>query len=208
MSTPLERSWTAVLGDAPASIEFWSELVTRWSEPHRVYHGLAHLSAVLGVVDEFADHAADPDTVRLAAWYHDAIYDPRRTDNEERSAALAEEQLPGAGVSAARVASVARLVRLTVNHHPEPADRDGELLCDADLLVLASPPSAYLGYAGAIRAEYAHVSDEDFRTGRAEILRSLLDAPRLYRLPQLAGYEDAARANLAAELAVLNGRRA
>lgn len=208
MSSPLERSWTAVVGDAPESIELWSELVTRWSEPHRVYHGLAHLSAVLGVVDEFAGHAADPDTVRLAVWYHDAIYDPRRTDNEERSTVLAEEQLPGVGVPAARVADVARLVRLTATHDPEPADRDGELLCDADLLVLSSPPAAYLGYAGAIRAEYAHVSDEDFRTGRAEILHSLLDAPRIYRLPQLAGYEDAARANLAAELVVLDGRQA
>lgn len=203
MSTPLERSWTAVLGDSPGSLELWSELITRWSEPHRVYHGLAHLSAVLGVVDEFAEHATDPDTVRLAAWYHDAIYDPRRTDNEERSAALAEEQLPGVGVSAARVAGVARLVRLTVSHDPEPADQDGELLCDADLLVLASPPAAYLGYAGAIRAEYAHVSADDFRAGRADVLRSLLDAARLFRLRQLAGYEDAARRNLAAELTLL-----
>lgn len=196
-------AWTALAGHSQESAECWAGLIGRWSEPHRRYHGIAHLTAVLLFVDEYADHAADPDAVGLAGWYHDAIYDPRVLDNEERSAALAEGELAALGVPAERVDEVARLVRLTTGHDPAEGDRNGELLNDADLLVLAGPPETYVAYLNAIRAEYAHVSDDDFRAGRAAVLDALLAVPRLYRLADLAPMEAAARRNLTAELSLL-----
>lgn len=112
--------------------------------------------------------------VRLAAWFHDAVYRPDRTENEERSAALAERALSEARVPEAVVAEVARLVRLTVTHDPADGDRNGEALCDADLAVLAGGPQEYGAYAARVREEYGFVPDGAFREGRSAVLRQLL----------------------------------
>ncbi|MFC5887753.1 MULTISPECIES: hypothetical protein [Kitasatospora] len=203
----LLADWTALLRRCGASADpepSGRELLRRWAEPQRRYHTTAHLRAVLDHVDALAAHAADPDAVRLAAWFHDAVYRPDRSENEERSAALAARALTEAGLSAERVAEVVRLVRLTVTHRPEPGDRDGEVLCDADLAVLGGAPEAYAGYAEAVRAEYAFVPEPDFRAGRAAVLRQLLALPALYRTPAAHERFDArARANLATELGAL-----
>jgi predicted metal-dependent HD superfamily phosphohydrolase len=199
-------AWAALAGDSPTSRTEWAAVVGAWSEPHRRYHDLAHLAAVLGLVDALADAADDPDAVRLAAWYHDVAYDPQRSDNEEVSAARARIGLLGL-VDEARVAEVERLVLLTADHDPAPGDRNGAVLCDADLAVLASPPESYVAYAGAVREEYGHLDDAVFTTGRIAVLEHLLALPALYRLPQVAGQWTArARANVQAELSLLRSR--
>jgi predicted metal-dependent HD superfamily phosphohydrolase len=199
-------TWVGLAGDSATSRTEWSALVAAWSEPHRSYHGLRHLAAVLGLVDALADAAEDPDAVRLAAWYHDAVYDPERTDNELASAARARAGLRGL-VPDARVDEVVRLVLLTATHDPADGDSNGAVLCDADLAVLAGPPDAYAAYASAVRAEYGHLSDAAFTAGRIAVLERLLGLPVLYRVQAVAGdWEPRARANLAAELALLRGR--
>ncbi|MFJ4503460.1 hypothetical protein [Streptomyces sp. NPDC088864] len=188
----------------PDPLPYADNLLDRWAEPQRKYHTTAHLAAVLDRVDTLADHAADADAVRLAAWFHDAVYRPDRSENEERSAALAERALPEAGVPSPVVAEVARLVRLTVTHDPAAGDTNGEVLCDADLAILASPPAEYAAYASQVREEYGFVPDEAFREGRAEVLRQLLALPRLFRTPYgAAEWEPRARQNLLTELALL-----
>ncbi|GAA4570550.1 hypothetical protein GCM10023176_29390 [Micromonospora coerulea] len=184
-----------------------ARLLAGWREPHRHYHTLTHLTAVLDVVDGHATLARRPDLVRLAAWCHDAVYDPRAGGdaNERASAALADRLLADAGLAAGAVAEVRRLVLLTAGHAVTGDDPDGALLCDADLAVLAGPPPAYDRYAAAVRREYAHVPDPDFRAGRARVLESLLALPRLYRLPTLySRWETPARTNLTRELATLH----
>ncbi len=191
---------------APASLaaRVGEDLLSRWSEPHRHYHTVNHLGIVLTVVEEQAERAEDPTAVRLAAWYHDAIYDPHRVDNEEASAILVEATLPELGVAPDRVAEVARLVRLTASHDPIPGDRNGGLLTDADLCVLASPPEVYLAYTAAVRREYGHVPDAAFVAGRAAVLQNLLSLPRLFHTPTLRDrWEDTARANMTRELSSL-----
>lgn len=181
-------------------------LLSRWSEPQRQYHDVAHLEAVLRVVDDFAHLAPHPDRVRLAAWMHDAVYDPRALGdaNERDSAEFAEGLLTTLGVPAEVAAEVARLVSLTAGHATADDDRDGELLCDADLAVLARDADGYAAYTEAIRREYAHVPDDAFRAGRTQVLRALLELPSIYRLqPLRAAWEERARANLARELDVL-----
>ncbi|MFJ8628240.1 hypothetical protein ACIRD3_36130 [Kitasatospora sp. NPDC093550] len=212
MPTPnddLLTAWTALLhrcGTTPDPEPYGRELLRRWSEPQRRYHTTDHLRAVLRHVDDLAGHAADPDAVRLAAWFHDAVYRPDRTENEERSAALAVRALTAAGLPADRVTEVERLVLLTVSHDPAPGDRDGEVLCDADLAVLGGTPEAYAGYAAAVREEYGFVPEPDFRAGRAAVLRQLLALPALYRTPTARErFTAAARTNLTAELHELAG---
>jgi predicted metal-dependent HD superfamily phosphohydrolase len=199
-------AWAALAGDSPTSRTEWAAVVEAWSEPHRRYHGLAHLAAVLGVVGELAGAAADADAVRLAAWYHDVVYDPRRDDNEQVSAGRARAGLRGL-VAEDRVAEVERLVLLTAGHDAEPGDANGAVLCDADLAVLASPPEGYAAYASAVREEYGHLSDAEFTAGRIAVLERLLALPELYRLPAVAAdWTPRARANLMAELALLRQR--
>lgn len=207
----LRTRWTRALegvrypAAGPDPAPYADNMLARWQEPQRHYHTLAHLTAVLDHVDVLEKYATDPDVVRLAAWFHDAVYFPDRSENEERSARLAERALPEAGVPAARTAEVARLVRLTVTHDPADDDRDGQVLCDADLAILASPPSAYAAYTAAVREEYHFVPSDAFRTGRAAILRQLLDLPRLFRTPYgQAEWEATARYNLTSELEMLS----
>ncbi len=199
--------WNTLLTRAGATADptpYGENLLARWTEPQRRYHTVAHLTAVLGWIDDLAGHAAAPDTVRLAAWFHDAVYRPDRSENEERSAALAERALPEAGLDATVTAGVARLVRLTTTHDPAPGDTDGEVLCDADLAVLAGSAEEYARYAADVRAEYHFVPEAAFRTGRGNVLRHLLDLPALFRTPHgRAHWEAPARRNLTTELARL-----
>jgi predicted metal-dependent HD superfamily phosphohydrolase len=180
--------------DAGLAAPIGRNLLERWAEPHRRYHNTAHLAALLSIVDEQIGAAA----VKLAAWYHDAIYDPTRSDNEELSAELAREQLGQLGVESAEVV---RLVLLTKSHVPRDDDVNGKLLCDADLAILASTVDGYRRYAASIRDEYAHVPDDAFAPGRAAVLEHLLALPVLFHTPQLRDrWEAAARANVEAEL--------
>ncbi|MEU5403853.1 hypothetical protein ABZ348_31735 [Streptomyces sp. NPDC005963] len=197
------RALLAARADArgPDPLPYADALLTRWAEPQRRYHSTAHLTAVLDHIDLLAAHAADADLVRLAAWFHDAIYLPDRSENEERSARLAERALREAGLSDSATAEVARLVRLTVTHAPEPSDDNGAVLCDADLAILAAPPTEYAAYAAAVREEYGFVPDDAFRTGRAAVLRQLLALPALFHTPHGAReWEARAHANLTAEI--------
>ena len=202
-SHALERARSPVGGPDP--VLYADDLLARWQEPQRRYHTLRHLTAVLDRVDELQAHADDPDVDRLAAWFHDAVFLPDRSENEERSARLAERALPEAGVSRERTAEVARLVRLTVTHDPADDDRDGQVLCDADLAILAAPPSAYAAYTAAVREEYGFVPSDAFREGRSAILRQLLELPRLFRTPYgEREWEATARYNLTSELEMLS----
>lgn len=200
----LAERWARLAGSAAAARLVGRELLTRYAEPHRHYHTTAHLLAVLEMVDLLADHAAAADAVRLAAWFHDAVYDPHSGDNEQRSAELAEQRLGGLGIAPSVVAEVARLVRLTASHTPESEDRNGAVLCDADLAVLGSPTDQYAAYAAAVRAEYAQLPEALFRAGRAAVLERLLALPVLFHTPPARQrLERQARQNLATELAGL-----
>ncbi|MER5885111.1 hypothetical protein ABT160_14890 [Streptomyces sp. NPDC001941] len=191
-------------GGGPDPLPYADNLLARWAEPQRRYHTTAHLTAVLDHVDTLAGHAEDLQLVRLAAWFHDAVYRPDRSENEERSAALAERALPEAGLTPEATAEVARLVRLTVTHAPEDDDANGAVLCDADLAILASAPDAYAAYAAAVREEYSFVPSDAFRAGRADVLRQLLALPRLFRTPYgRSEWEEQARENLSTELGLL-----
>jgi predicted metal-dependent HD superfamily phosphohydrolase len=190
--------------EAPDPAAYGVDLLGRWAEPQRRYHTLDHLVAVLTRATELTAYAQDPDAVALAAWFHDAVYRPDRGENEERSARLAERALPEAGVDPQRTAEVARLVRLTIDHDPAEGDRNGEVLCDADLAVLAGSPAEYAAYAAAVREEYAFVPDDDFRAGRTAVLRQLLTLPRLFRTPYgQERWEPVARRNVGTELELL-----
>lgn len=172
--------------------ELRDELLAAYAAPARTYHDTRHLAEVLDRLDELG---CEDVVVRLAAWFHDAVYDAA-PDDEERSAGWAERALPSE-----LAGEVGRLVRVTTAHDPAADDVAGQQLCDADLAILAAPSERYDEYAGDVRREYAHVADADFAAGRCAILTDLLDRPRLFHSERARLlWEEPARANLAAEL--------
>jgi predicted metal-dependent HD superfamily phosphohydrolase len=190
----------------PHQSEIGRNLLIRYAEPHRVYHDTRHLAAVLRRIDEFAeDH--DLFLVRLAAWFHDAVYaiPPGQLSNEEASARLVRRELGRAGLEQEDINEVARLVRLTTTHRPGPHDPEGELLSDADLAVLAGSEEEYATYVTAVRAEYAHVPEQAFVEGRLAVLTELLTG-NLFHTTKGFRLERRARANVEAECADLTAR--
>jgi predicted metal-dependent HD superfamily phosphohydrolase len=203
----LPEAWlraAAAVGARSDVAHVGADLLGRYAEPHRRYHDLAHLDDVLRHVDELAEHARDVHVVRMAAWFHDAVYDPTASDNEERSALLAQTTLSELRVEDAIAAEVARLVRGTADHAPAPGDLNGEVLSDADLAILASGPERYQRYVEAVRAEYEHVDDSAFASGRADVLRGLLARDPMFTTSTgRERWEAPARANVTSELARL-----
>jgi predicted metal-dependent HD superfamily phosphohydrolase len=207
--TTLAERWRAAVRGAGATADdadldaAGAYLLQRWMEPQRQYHDVLHLAHVLDVIDRHAALAPHPDRVRVAAWLHDAIYDPQALGdaNERDSAQFAAGLLVTLGAPDDVAAEVARLVGLTAGHATGADDPDGELLCDADLAILASDEERYAHYTAAIRREYAHVPDDAFKDGRAQVLKALLELPSIYRHPEIReAWEAKARANLAKEL--------
>jgi predicted metal-dependent HD superfamily phosphohydrolase len=183
-------------------------LIAAWSEPGRRYHDVRHLEDCLTQLDQLDDlgvHPATRDILEMALWFHDAVYDPRATDNEERSARWATEALAAAGIPAAAVNEVARLVRLT-REHGTASDEAGRLICDIDLSILGRPVEVFDAYERRIRSEYRWVSEEVFRDGRTRILEGFLRRAPLFQTDAFRRrFEASARANLRRALAALAG---
>jgi len=180
-------------------------LTARYAEPHRRYHDLAHIEACLADLAA-AEGLSDLERriLEFAIWWHDAVHDPARSDNEARSAELAERDLAEFGEDAEVRREVGRLIGLTKGHQVAPGDRLGALMVSIDLAILAARPGDYDAYARAIREEYAHVPETAFRAGRAAVLRRLLDREAIFPNPGFrARFEARARANLERELKAL-----
>lgn len=193
--------------DHPSTPAVLASVLARYDEPHRHYHDGRHVRTVVQRCEQLlaTTSAADPHTVVWAALWHDAIYEPTAHDNEAASARLAEEQLRQLGVDATRCAEVTRLIMLTAGHAVSTSDNAGSVLVDADLAVLGASLEAYGDYVRGVRAEYHFVRDDDWRVGRARVLRGLLALPRLFHTAAMQPREVAARANLTGELDQLSG---
>lgn len=176
----LRDRWRAIWpGDATDGDSVYRDLAARYAEPHRAYHTLDHVADCLRRLDEVRPLLLRPDEAEWAIWFHDAIYDPRRADNEARAAQLATDALRAAGVAEDRVGRVADLIRLT-SHAADDLTGDAALVCDVDLAILGAEPAAFDAYDAAIRQEYAWVAEEIFRRERARVLQGFLARPSIY----------------------------
>lgn len=182
-----------------------NELIARYSEPHRRYHTMVHIEDCLAQVAASTDMDENQRALMDAAiWFHDAIYDATRSDNEAESAKLAADRLAVEGAPQAFIDEVVRLILLTAGHSVQADDALGARLVSIDLSILGADPDRYDAYAAAIREEYAHVPEPLYRAGRAAILGRFLESEALFADPVWAGrYETQARSNLAREIAAL-----
>ncbi|MBA2286247.1 MAG: hypothetical protein H0W02_12245 [Ktedonobacteraceae bacterium] len=201
----LQQNWEQLLqtcGIEPAAgQQAFSALITAYTSPGRFYHTLDHIQAVLESITSLRTLACDLPALQFAAWFHDSIYDTHAADNEERSADYAKTLLMNFGVSSATIATTKRLIVCTKDHQAATDDSDCHIFLDADLAILGAPATHYLLYSKAIRREYAWVPEEDYRTGRATVLRRFLQRKQIYWTPPMFGtLEERARQNMQAEI--------
>lgn len=199
------RRWNEKSAVSSAVDPAWAlageRLLDRHQESHRCYHGVNHIVAVLEVLDSALELPSPlPPSLTLAAFFHDAIYDPQAADNEAASAVLARQELHRLWVPTPIVNATMAIIEATANHIPDDTPWCAEFL-DADLSILGAPEEIYQRYVEGIQHEYAHVAPDDFRTGRARILSGFLERDQLYfTAAGRAAFEAAARRNIAAEL--------
>jgi predicted metal-dependent HD superfamily phosphohydrolase len=202
----LPRWWRATwtdLGLPEPEVGVFDTLLARYAEPHRAYHTRQHLDECRERFEEARALADAPGAVALALWFHDAIYDPRSLQNEDRSAAWAVRVLAGAGAPAALRRSVRHMI-LATKHDAMPGSRDAALVVDVDLAILGAAETRFDEYEAQVRREYRWVPEEEFRGARARILRGFLARPQIYATDFFRGrLEPAARANLERAIARL-----
>lgn len=198
--------WQSVwrgLGASTASEELYQRLVACYSEPHRSYHTVQHLEECLRHlegVSALADHA---DEVELALWFHDAIYDTTRKDNEKRSAEWARESVVAGGVSREKADRIYELI-LATTHNAVPAGTDAEVLVDIDLGILGADAARFDDYEVQVREEYAWVPESLYRAARRKVLEGFLSREWIYSTPPFRSKHEArARENIARSLARL-----
>jgi predicted metal-dependent HD superfamily phosphohydrolase len=195
--------WQAVwreLGAATVDDLLFHQLVASYSEPHRKYHTVQHLDECLAHLDEVRSEAERAGEVELALWFHDAIYDTLRKDNEKRSAEWARESALAGGLSNEQANRVYALILVTM-HDALAAGRDAAVLVDVDLSILGAETARFDEYERQIREEYSWVPGPLYRKSRRQILRGFLERERIYSTEYfLARHETRARENLTRSL--------
>jgi predicted metal-dependent HD superfamily phosphohydrolase len=185
--------------DAPPGGLF-DRLRLAYTEPHRFYHTLEHIDRCLVEFDAARDLPEHPDEVEMAIWFHDAVYDPRARDNEERSAEMAVGAALEMGLPP-EFAARARDLVLSTRHDRPPQGIDAQVLADVDLSILGQPSLIFDEYELQIRGEYAWVPEPFYRAERARILQLFLDRPSIYSTDFFRDrYEGQARRNLGARI--------
>jgi len=193
----LSRLGVQGAAEHPRFDAIWSELLAAWSEPHRAYHNLEHLQSCLAEWRQVRDGSEADAQLVLALLFHDAIYDPRAADNEERSAAWASRVGAELGLTAAACSGIVGMI-LATKTHGSAGDEATRRLLDIDLSVLGADPGRFAAYDAGIRQEYRHVPDEAYRRGRTQVLQSFLNRQPIYLTESFRQrYEAAARRNLA-----------
>lgn len=173
----------------------------RYAEKHRAYHTQAHIDAMLQWSRNLEDHIHEPDVVEWAIWYHDAIYEPTRNDNEEKSARLAQSELMVLDFPLKKIDSVTALIRATQTHELTDESPDCALFLDIDMSILGTPSDVYKNYTELIRKEYRWVPLFLFKKKRHAMLRNWLNRDVIFYTSVMRSHLEAqARQNLQAEL--------
>lgn len=170
----------------------------------RYYHTLEHIAAMFSLWEQHNHALRDPDTIALAIWYHDAVYQSLRKDNEKRSAQWAKQDLTAWGLAAEKINTVVKMIEVTAHHHevPEPVNHDLLWFLDFDLNILSAPAAVYTTYVEHIRKEYRWVPEVLYRQGRVKVLRTMLAADFIYHTPAFRQQKERlARENVRKEIA-------
>ncbi len=185
--------------------ELFNSIVENYSAPDRAYHKLSHIQSLLSLSESITDKIQNIDAFCFSIWFHDVIYDPKRQDNEEKSAEFAAGALTRLGVPEHIVVIVHEMILATKHHRVENVSWDMRAFLDLDTSILGAPEEIYNEYSKAIRKECSWVPDFLFRKGRVKVLNDFLERDRIYYTEEfMTEYERQARQNIEAEITVLS----
>ncbi|MFP9099086.1 hypothetical protein ACLI09_08530 [Flavobacterium sp. RHBU_24] len=182
---------------------FWQELEKAYSAKGRHYHNLTHLENMYAELIGVKHEIADWDTLMLSLFYHDAVYNASKKDNEEKSAALAIKRLAEIQYPENKKQLCFEQIMAT-KRHDLSSDADTNYLIDADLAILGTSLESYLQYSKNIRNEYSIYPDFLYNPGRKKALAHFLDMEYIFKTPYFQEkYETTARQNIAFEITLL-----
>jgi predicted metal-dependent HD superfamily phosphohydrolase len=179
-------------------------LAARYAETHRHYHTTQHIAECLAHFDAARSQCEHAPEVEIALWFHDAIYELRAKDNEEKSALWAQRVMREAGIAGDACERVHALI-LATRHDALPDTTDARILVDIDLAILGADSTRFDEYEDQVRAEYSWVPAILFRRTRRKILEGFLQRASIYSTAHFHGrLEKKARENLARSLSRLS----
>lgn len=184
--------------------DLWLEIFTKYSEPKRHYHNIAHLENMIADLASVQHLISDWPTTLFAVYYHDIVYKATSSTNEEDSAKIAQQRLSEFGYPTEKIQKCTNMI-LATKSHERATDSDTNFLIDADMAVLGKNPDIYQEYRGNVRKEYSIYPDFVYNSGRAKVLQHFLKSESIFKTDFFRDmYETQARANIAAEIADLS----
>lgn len=183
--------------------ELWTEIENYYSDKKRHYHTLQHLDNLLTLLTEIKGEIKNWDTILFTLYYHDIIYNSLKTDNEGKSAELAENRLKQISVSNDKIELCKQQI-LATKSHLKSTDSDTNYFTDADLSVLGQDWETYTSYYKNVRKEYSIYPDFVYNSGRKKVLTHFLTMDRIFKTDFFySEFEMQAKRNLTNELNIL-----
>lgn len=179
---------------------FWLELEKQYSHKSRHYHNLAHLDNLLQLLEDCKANVEDWQSLIFAVFYHDAIYKVLKSNNEEKSAEMAQERMRQINFPEARIKRCVNHILATKSHNWSD-DEDSNLFMDADLSILGSDWDQYQQYTAQVRKEYSIYPDLVYKPGRKKVLTGFLERESIFKTPSFKQrFEEPARQNILREI--------
>lgn len=207
MKSTLEQHFTELIKnydiEANQLARLWNEIETAYSKSSRYYHTLQHLENLLHYLENVKQQITNWNAVLFALYYHDIVYNTLKSNNEEKSAALAAKRMKEMGVDSTTIGKCINII-LATKKHLWNEDNDINLFTDADLSILGAEWNIYKTYLKQIRKEYAIYPDMMYNPGRRKVLQHFLGMERIYKTEYFyKKLETKARQNLEQELKLL-----
>ena len=201
----LHAQWISLASSTTSNLfvieSIFNSIIEQYSAKNRAYHNLSHIQSLLALGETLLDKIQNPKAVYFAIWFHDIIYNTKRSDNEDKSAGFAAEALTGIGVPEQTIAVTQEMILATKHHRGTDLSWDMKAFLDLDTSILGAPEETYQEYSRAIRKEYSWVPDFLYRKGRMKVLNDFLEREHIYHTKEIgAEYEIEARRNIASEI--------
>jgi len=208
-----EAVWQEITGEfaAEACSRWWNIISCRYTESHRHYHNMTHITNMLNLCQEHRRLLRDYRLVCLATIFHDIVYDPNAQDNEEKSAALFQRFAKDVKLQEEKTQKAADWILATKTHctlaHTSvtnPGVLDIHYLLDFDMAPLGAPLEEFLTNNADIRHEYSHLSEDQWRDGRVKFLRGLQKIPFIFATELFRdSHEEQAQSNIQYDISTL-----
>lgn len=180
----------------PQAHKLAKRVIEAYNYSDRHYHGLRHIQHCLEELDRLPrDLNVNKQKIELAIWYHDLIYDPKKSDNEEKSAFCFQSDFKE-HLDEKDLSQIFEMIMASKHQGCHNDGLDLDLFLDIDMSVLGQPESDFMDYEMAIRAEYKSIPKWLFFYSRKRFFKKLLKS-RIYRTQNFyERYEAQARKNI------------